>query len=449
MQQQFLRFGSFCFAKVCLLILGWNCIPLLLPAQVAGSDLPKEFDQYGGYKGIQGTTTGVWHIEKIEDRHWFVTPEGNAMYVLGINHIDASTEEEKQRTIQNLATWGFNSAGYGVPQWMYPSYPGFVSIRLHDAPHWLPADRFGFEDVFEVAFEVKVKEIIRKSCETGRDNTQVIGYSFTDTPRYDLDISRARRGEDWVSFIRSLGAEAAGKQQYVDFLRASYQGDFGAFQQAYRLESPKSFEDLLAYDFRYLELFRPAIRRDDEVFLAHIAERIYQLSRTYMDTYHPGAILLSEKYKMHDHPEEVLKRAGKYFDLISIQPGPTMGPDVGQGPDESEFDATYWQELYQLTGKPILITDHGFAFHTPEYPRTLWHQFSSEQEAGEFYEHYLQQVIEQPFIVGYLKCQYKSRYDPLRTLLKQGMLNIQGEPYDKLANKVSRVNEQILSQVYR
>ncbi|MEM8966903.1 MAG: hypothetical protein AAGE93_10840 [Bacteroidota bacterium] len=409
----------------------------------------QSLDEYGGYTKIKGTKTGQWHTENIDGRKWFVTPAGNAMYVLGINHIEASSEDEKQQTLTNLAEWNFNSSGYGAPIPIIKEFPGFISVRIHDAPHWLPADRFGFADVFGEAFAQRAARIIREKCAIGKDNTRVIGYSLTDTPRYDLDIVRARRGNDWVSAIRKLPAETAGKKRYVAFLKERYNEDFNKFKTAYRLESVNSFDNLLNYSFTNLELVRPAIRQDDEAFLAIIAEKIYQLTREYFDQYDPDALLLSEKFKIHDHPEEILKLAGKYFDVISIQPGPTTGPDVGQGPDESVFDPSYWKGLYELTGKPVMIMDHGASFHTPEYPRTLWHQFHSEKRAADFYDQYVKQVISEPYILGYLKCQYQSRYDPLRTLLKQGLLDMNGEPYPTITEQVAKTNQAVYQQLYR
>ncbi|MEM6843395.1 MAG: hypothetical protein AAF632_14300 [Bacteroidota bacterium] len=409
----------------------------------------QSLDEYGGYTGLKGAQTGKWHTENIDGREWFITPAGNAMYVLGINHIEATNEGERQQTLTNLAEWNFNSSGYGAPLPIIEEFPGFISVRIHDAPHWLPANRFGFADVFGKEFAQRTEQIIREKCMVGKDNTRVIGYSLTDTPRYDLDIVRARRGNDWVSAIRKLPAETAGKKHYVAFLKERYSDDFSKFKMAYRLEGVNSFDDLLSYNFENLELVRPDIRRDDEAFLAVIAEKIYRLTRQYFNQYDPEALLLSEKFKMHDHPEEILKLAGKYFDVISIQPGPTTGPDVGQGPDESVFDPAYWKGLYELTGKPVMIMDHGTSFHTPAYPRTLWHQFHSQGKAADFYDQYVKQVIREPYILGYLKCQYHSRYDPLRTLLKQGLLDMDGEPYSIIIEQVAKTNQSVYQQLYR
>lgn len=418
---------------------------LLISTQLTYS---QEFDAAEKNVPMKRTKSANWHIEEIKGRYWFITPEGNPLFILGVNHLEASSKEEQEKAIHHLTDWGFNTAGYGVPKWALDRLPGFISITLHDAAHWLPAHRFGYEDVFSSAFEEKVKEIIRQKCEAARDQANVIGYSFTDTPRYQLDIVRKRRGTDWVSYLRSLAADAAGKQTYVQFLREEYSNDITAFQQKYRLPHISSFNELLDFDFQHLELTRPAIRQDDEAFLVRIVERIYQLSQQYIREFHPGALMVSEKYKSYDHTDGILKAAGKYFDVIAIQAGPTQGPDVGQGPDESIFDPSYWKKLHELTEKPLFVVDHGFSFYTEAYPRTLWHQFPSEKAAAQFYDSYLKQVIQEPYIVGYMKCQYKNRYDPIRTLLKQGLIDEEGNPYAILVNQIRETNESVLKTLY-
>ena len=91
----------------------------------------------------------------------------------------------------------------------------------------------------------------------------------------------------------------------------------------------------------------------------------------------------------------------------------------------------------------------GLLFIHRRYPRTLWHQFPSEEKAAEFYDIYVNQVIQLPFILGYMKCQYQSRYDPLRTLLKQGLLDIRGLPHQVLVEQVSATNENVYQQLYK
>lgn len=43
------------------------------------------FDEYGGWTGMQLAATGNFRVEKIDQKWWFVTPEGHPFYFNGIN----------------------------------------------------------------------------------------------------------------------------------------------------------------------------------------------------------------------------------------------------------------------------------------------------------------------------------------------------------------------------
>lgn len=45
-----------------------------------------EKDQYGGWKQIKGEATGYFHVEELEGRWWFITPEGYGFIAVGMNH---------------------------------------------------------------------------------------------------------------------------------------------------------------------------------------------------------------------------------------------------------------------------------------------------------------------------------------------------------------------------
>lgn len=423
----------------------WVLLALSWPVPGRAND----FDRFGGFRPIRGEATGRWRVEKLGSRWWFVTPEGHAFFLLGVNHFSHRTDEEGAEVATQLRSWGFNSSGNGTSPYLSRTMPHFATVRLHSAIHWLTADEFEFVDVFEESFRRHVDEAVGQRARAVRDNPLVIGYSMTDTPRYDLDLCRTRRGNDWVSALRRLPATAAGKRTYVAFLRERHGNDFERFRRAYRLASVDSFADLPDFDFAHLELAREAVRADDEAFLGRIAGEIARLAHAAVERHDPGALILGEKYKLGDHPDEVLESVAPYVDVISIQPGPTRGPDVGQGPDESVFDEAVWKRLHELTGKPVLICDHAISFPTKEFPRTLWHQAPDAAAAGRLQAEYLEQAARLPFVLGYQRCQYRSRFDPLRNLLKQGLLDLEGRPYPDLVEAFSAGLERTLRAVYR
>ena len=43
-------------------------------------------DTYGGFTDVRGDATGFFHTQKIDDRWWLVTPEGNGFFGIGLSH---------------------------------------------------------------------------------------------------------------------------------------------------------------------------------------------------------------------------------------------------------------------------------------------------------------------------------------------------------------------------
>lgn len=418
-----------------------------------------QVDKYGGWLSVEADPKDYFYVSKINGRYTLITPEGHAYYPLGMNHMsvfNANTYAhvksfQNQRDALNklsndIRYFGMNCGGGGsCPDILKDQFPFFVSINLTSNAHWLPASRFKFQDVFEQDFMDDLKVKIIGTCVENKNNPFLIGYYWTDTPRWDVELSRQRHLKDWVTFIRNQNADAAGKQQYIAFLENKYE-TIDAFNEAYALDF-QSFESMLDGRFDHIDFHQDHVVTDDTEFLGVIANHLYKLATETILEYDPNHLILGEKYIAGDHPEPVLKAAAKYVDVISIQPGPEKGPGPGQGLEESVFNASGFDMLYELTGKPLLICDHTVSFYTKEHPVTLWHQFENQQKAGEALEKYITECANKAYIVGYLHCQYLDAYDHRRGLLKQGLLNMEGERHEPLSGIIRAANLNALSLV--
>ncbi|MEM6332185.1 MAG: hypothetical protein AAF823_02475 [Planctomycetota bacterium] len=395
---------------------------------------------------------GFFRIEHRNGRHTLITPNGQPFFALGVNHVAGALNRDARRgdavmssneqivdaAEANLRRWGFNTVGYDAPEPLRQRLPYFSGLQFTSCLHALPPDRFGYDDVFCLDFQSRVEEIIVEVAARRHDDPLLIAYYTSDTPRWDLDTARLRRGIDWVSHLRSLPADRPGKRAYVAFLDERY-ANLDDFVAAYRTPIDR-FDDLLERDFRCLELTHPRIRDDDEAFLALIAETHYAQLRRCFDRHDPNHLVFSERYKMHDHPDEVIAAAGQHFDAIAVQPGPEVGPMAGNGSHESVWDAAYWTRLTELSGRPTIVCDHQVSFYAPHTPATLWHQAGSQEEAGAAYTRFAQAAAESPNILGYQRCQYASYYDPTRRLTKQGLIDDHHRPHATLVDCVARAN---------
>ncbi len=417
-------------------------------------------DQYGGWTEIKAPATGFFSLAEINGRHIFVTPDGHAYYPLGVNHMSVYNKEEYsqvkafqkedtalQRLLDDINYLNMNSGGGDCPEIIRDTLPFFKTISLANNAHWLPANKFAFQDVFATDFIDDLKAKIKKECLRYKDNKYLIGYYWTDTPRWDIRISRNRHLKDWVSYLRNLDENHAGKQAYVAFMQKKYK-TIENFNTTYGLDF-ESFETMRNGRFDHIDFQKPYVIEDDTEFLGVIAHHLYKLAFKTIKKYAPHHLILGEKYIAEDYPESVLKAAAKFVDVISVQPGPEKGPGPGPGKEESVFNKEGMERLFRITGKPVMVCDHTVSFYTKEHPVTLWNQFDSQKTAGDSQYNYILQTSKTPYIVGYMNCQYLDAYDPRRGLLKQGLLGKDGKMHQPYADAIKNANMEALHWIQK
>ena len=351
------------------------------------------------------------------------------MFLCGVNHI-GSHPADAAGIAEQLRSWGFNMAGHDTPVELRDHMPFIHSVTFTRCAHYLPPERFAYDDVFDPLFQRRVADAVAQACDAVRKHPNLIGYTWTDTPQWDLNRARQTRGDDWVSAIRRLPPMAPGRCRYEAFLQQRH-GTAAAMNRAYGLTGTSWRVD------EPLDLNRPAVREDDETFLVEIARELYDTIGRAFRTHDPEALQFGERYKAHDHPPGVLRETTRHIDVLSIQPGPEVGPLPGPGRHERTFDRAYFDRLHTLVDKPILVCDHACSFRSADRPVTLWHAFDTPEEAGQACGDYLLAAAGTPYVVGYQRCQYRSVFHEERGLLKQGLLDERGEPFDAMVRPLA------------
>lgn len=357
---------------------------------------------------------GRFRLEKIGARHVLFDPEGEPFFTLGINHINAVQETAEpdifaekyggdwsrysEAAAEDLQGWHYNTAGYGSPQEIYPRMPYMEDSFLERNSNFLSDTEFFYPDVFDPKVQAEKLKQLRWMCRN-TDNSNLIGYYWTDTPQWDLERSLRTRGTNWVIAIRELPADSPGRLRYEQYLNDCASAGKAA---------------------------------TDEGFLALIAQAHYKLIGEATRSLHPDALIFGERYLLGDHPEVVVQAALPYIDVLSIQPG------------SDRFEAEYFDALYAKYGKPILICDHQCSFATPQYDKTMWKQLESEQAVATMYRNYLAEASARPYIIGYHRCQYIDRFNKHPGVLKQGMLREDGSAYPVLQEAVIEANRAAL-----
>ena len=438
-----------------------------------------------------------------------VTPDGYAFYSMGVNHITpegyyapklgyspyensilaiyGSKEKWAEATRNRLREWGFNTLGGWSEQKYFPEFPytlqlDFSSLggglwmkenspkqsailkllspmagQVPETP--LPNDLDGtglkgllgwakgiFPDVFDPEWEQKVYKEAERACAPRKNDPYLIGY-FTD--------NELRFGPDWrgletmLDVYMKLAPAAPGKKRLVMFFRERYGNDFSAFEKVWK-SGAHNFEELLEKDKLGASWWRERVRLQADVYAFDgvVAERYFSVSAGAIKKYDPNHLILGCRFHALGVTPEVIKAAGKYDDLLSINlyyitPLQNLLVRLIGNVDFSGWMKNY----YELSGKPILGTEFSYRAITSGLPNTKGAPVTvfSQHDRGFGYGIYAQNCQKAPYIVGYHWFNYmdepkEGRYDGENS--NYGLVNKDDRPYNALVKEITRVNNQ-------
>jgi len=435
---------------LCLMCVAcFNQIPLLA-AQSEG------FDRYGGWTGIKGEATGCFHTQKIGNRWWIITPEGNVFFATVMSGVRFSGIPEtgsKKRpyketclrkyanetmwaeaSIRRLIEWGFNTIGNWSSKSVFSlsKLPYLIDIGIgKKAPNAIPKGYYGyfpdvFDPLFAESFRLNMEEKIKWYPQLTQD-PWLIGYFLADEPSWYG--TKNRRGALVDDFI-ALSENTYGKKAWRDFISKKYE-KIENLNQAWE-KNFNSFDELL--QLKTIKDDREAITKDKLEFFKFIAEefsrKIVGILREY-DQYH---MILGSRPTRH-YPE-VVEAVGKFTDIYALSyhqlnEGYSISPDYEKITDE----------IYRITDKPLLL---GVTI-SAEDSGLPYGKVKTQHDRGISYWRYLRKVASNPNIVGLSWYQY---FDPPRKCMDNkasnwGLVNEQDEPYEEAVKLISQANNMV------
>ena len=269
---------------------------------------------------------GFFTVEQRHGHWWFITPQGDPFFSIGMNHIDAATLRYgesgdvwfqrygnsmerwlRDRVVPDLTQWGFNTIGwvqevviraktlhrhsrsFTYEEYQWAGMPYCHLLPFAETHQWEVETRY--PDVFSDDFAEWCDYVARDDCARMRDDPKLIGYFYVDCPA-------------WV--------------------HCPEWNPKGPWFDPRRLDSETGRQELFAMAERYYQVTHDAIRR-----------------------YDPHHLILGDRYEgKAPLPEEVLRAAMPYVDVISVQHFST--------PEQVTSDFARW---HALTDKPLLLAD--------------------------------------------------------------------------------------------
>jgi len=387
-------------------------------AFLCGHSHATDFDRYGGNTALKGKAKGWFHVEQIGGRWFFITPEGNAFFSLGVTHTGETirqdetgifksrfeSSEEKMGVffLGKLRDWGFNSAGYGALDMMESRIPYVATIWTEGPRSKSAGAKSQNTDIFDPAVQQRLRGRVRAAAERHVKNPFCLGYVFIDLPIWNL---KPEPGPNYVDFLRSLPETAPGRTALAAFLKAN-----------------------------------PVA--DDEALLNHIAGTYYTLVCGELRKADPNHLILGDRFMaaapsqrpLHT-PDSILKTAARFVDVISFQPMGTQKPI-----------RSYLDHVLAVTGKPVLLADVNTMTMRPEKDAKDTTRY--ETEAGEHTMAYYLDAASSPACLGLHRCTMRDYYPWNPQFHRRGLLKADDSEYPILIEHTRQANEAALRRAY-
>ncbi len=239
----------------------------------------------------------------------------------------------------------------------------------------------------------------------------------------------------------ALPATAPGKQKLVEFLRENYSNSKSNFLNDWKIEinprvhAPDIFCQLLSTkNIIPRNLLGKQLKHD---WAGIVADKYFSLSKKAIKENAPEKLFLGTRFAFNAY-KSVFKACAKYVDVVSINYYKKDGkPDIN-----------FFNNVYALTKKPILITEFSFCANKnlSGNPNSKGADVTlkTQSDRARHYKSYCETIMQLPYIIGWDWFQYfdqppGGRFDGENS--NYGIFSINDKIYKKLSTAMKLENE--------
>jgi hypothetical protein len=439
-------------------------------------DLAK-YDQYGGVKsGGQYKSSGYFRLQKIDNKWWFITPDGHPFILKGVDatsiwewgygtplkkadgtprnvfeelpdpaayapaYVNDSNGERVSFVIANvmkkygssfeskweeitkkrLIDWGFNA----FSKWTKPRNVTFPYIQVLQDPGNLKRIQWTY-DVFDPQNESIIERALSPQLQSAKNDPWLIGYTYDNEAGWTTDI---------VKEVLTYKAASPAKSAFVDFLAPRYNNDIAVVNQLLGT-SAASFAALKDVSINMAKV--PAADVSDYIKLA--SQAYFKTVKNVISKYDTNHLFLGASVVPTWRTSlEWDSAAMEFVDAFSV--------------DNYANDAS-WMSRYEGFGKPLLNLEYTFSTTQRGLsPVNTATTVGSTAERGYAFKSFVESQVSHPLFVG---SGWFSYYDQAVTWRKDGenfnigLVNQQDQPYTDMVHVMKTVNaglEQVHNQ---
>ena len=384
----------------------------------------EEFSEFGGWKELRFDSTGYFHTHHDGKRWWFVDPHGYAFLSIGMDVItpgvpgvlegneklytyipeksglmkDAFGETRNMEMLDFFRVNLINAFGEDWrTQWTAITKNKLISANFNtignwaekrfmtraDMPYVLPMNNFpqtdvklyrDFPDVFSPEYRRKAVKFASQ-LKKYKDDPYLIGYFLRNEPQWafgEKNIAFEMLATDKFSYTRAvLALWLQEKYVNIDSLSSHWDMEFD------------SFVDILNLTLK--DYPSDSCRSDLWEFSKHMVKKYVDVISEETRKVDPNHLNLGMRYAYIS--SELLYVAGESFDVFSINGYHAPGPPETK-------------EIYEKSGKPVLIGEFHFGATDRGLPSTGLRAVKNQKHRGIAYRCYLEQGFQRPEMIG-------------------------------------------------
>ncbi|NVO20856.1 MAG: agarase [Bacteroidetes bacterium] len=389
------------------------------------SEKEAEFSRFGGDLATKENSTGYYYTKKIGSKWWIIDPDGYGCWNVAMNGVRPGNSERNESALISR---------YTTPEkWILKTEKDLLEMGFNGAGCWSDTRLIQYAN---------------------KENAQSLSYTLISNFYANYSRQRKKIKTDDISFAVFDPAFLASCEEQAQKLSetSSDPNLFGHFSDnelpfnekildeylACKDESDPNHQAALSW-LKSLGISQNQLTNDNrQAFLGFVAEKYFSIASEAIRKFDPNHLYLGSRlHGKPKHTESIVKAAGKYCDIISIN-------YYGQWePAQKHFDQ--WKSW---ADKPVLITefytkgdDSGMANNSGAGWRV-----KTQDDRGIFYENFCLKLLRMDNCVGWNWFRYMDNdptdetADPSNNDSNKGIVNNLYEYYTPLINHMQRLN---------
>lgn len=434
-------------------------------------ELSYPHDKYGGLadsgKKINLESTGYFRVENVNGKWWFVTPEGNLFFAVGLDGVAnvgmAAFREEysdayetcpqvwvnfssknlntkygnnwrdkwTRMSLYRMRRWNFNTIGKWSSKFLWDAgratapYPYTSVLKINDFVTMVPRIGGGgsVPDVFDQGFESGVRQAFEIKTMEFKDDPWFLGYMLNNEQVWNWKL---------VKDIMALDADKwAIKKKLTTWLKERYGENIQLLAKQWKLPV-SSYDEIL----KQIVIEKPAhkARKEMELFVGVVAEKYFSTVARELRRADPNHLYLGNSMAWL-WCEDAVKAYGRHVDVASFDRY------------TREFDKPFFDMISTIVNRPILIAEYGLT-RAGRGLRPFRFTLAHKEERAGLYQQYTKDIAARPYMVGsfyflYKDLQISGKKGYFAKNSALGFVDVTDQVNEVLAGAATDINSQI------